>query len=273
MPNVLIQIEHCFISIFTGRLYCNATFDTVRCWGVTLAGTRTYGDCPKSLPQSELFSPDGFSFKDCTKNGTWWTHPATGRPWTNYTTCIQQAKLEIWCRVLHVATQYATICNYAWMFCEGLYLHSIIAFAFTNQKRLLIICCVIGWVVPLLPTAIYAIVHATVSTDEKLSSCWKNTSNTMWIPMTPIILSLVLNFIFLINILRILLSKLRAVNSNETHQYRRTARACLILIPLLGVQYIMMPFQPSGDAFAYKIITAILISYQVTYNIIVKPCL
>ncbi|KAK3103566.1 hypothetical protein FSP39_020202, partial [Pinctada imbricata] len=199
-----------------GRLYCNATYDTVRCWGVTLAGTRAYGDCPKSLPQSAMFSPDGYSFKDCTKNGTWWTYPSTGKQWTNYTTCIQDKLVRantllyvyisgfavslvlllisliifsifrqlkctrvsmhkhlfasyivnavlwipyyttlmdvqivernpVWCRVLHVITQYATICNYAWMFCEGLYLHSIIAFAFTNQKRLLIICCVIGW--------------------------------------------------------------------------------------------------------------------------------
>ena len=44
---------------------------------------------------------------------------------------------------------------------------------------------------------------------------------------------------------------------------RRTARACLILIPLFGVQYIIMPFQPDGDTFIYDIFRAVLISYQV----------
>ena len=53
--------------------------------------------------------------------------------------------LQIWCRVLHVFTQYATISNYAWMLCEGLYLQAIIVMVFTNHRRLYIICCVIGW--------------------------------------------------------------------------------------------------------------------------------
>lgn len=38
-----------------------------------------------------------------------------------------------------------------------------------------------------------------------------------------------LNFMFLINIIRVLYKKLTASNTNEPHQYRRAVRATLIL--------------------------------------------
>jgi len=47
--------------------------------------------------------------------------------------------------VLHVLTHYFTLCNYAWMFCEGFYLHALIVVAFTKDKRLLNMCYIIGW--------------------------------------------------------------------------------------------------------------------------------
>ncbi|XP_069108264.1 calcitonin gene-related peptide type 1 receptor-like [Argopecten irradians] len=164
------------------------------------------------------------------------------------------------CQALHVLTQYLTLCNYFWMFCEGFYLHTLIVFAFTNDKRLLVICYLIGWVGPLIPTAVYAAVRG--SKPELRQGCWSRTTAENWILTGPVLVSLVVNFLFLLNILRILLSKLRAVNSSEAHQSRRAARATLILIPLLGLQYFVIPFKPNTASPVYDIISAILTSYQ-----------
>ena len=41
--------------------------------------------------------------------------------------------------------QYLTTCNFFWMFCEGLYLHTVVVVAFVSGNKLLIACCVIGW--------------------------------------------------------------------------------------------------------------------------------
>ncbi|XP_060069397.1 calcitonin gene-related peptide type 1 receptor-like [Ylistrum balloti] len=312
-----------------GGLYCNATFDGWDCWNYTSAGTRIYHDCPTFL-RHKYGRPSGQAFKDCQEDGTWLTHPDTGRIWTNYTLCasnketlqkvisvyysgyslsiiLSVAALLIfsyfrqlhcsrvtlhknlfvtyilsgaawilmyalranpamvkenkpWCQALHVVTQYLTICNYFWMFCEGFYLHTLIVFAFTNDKRLLVICYVIGWVGPLIPTVVYASVRG--SKPELRHGCWSRTTDENWILTGPVVVSLVVNFLFLLNILRILLSKLRAVNSNEAHQSRRAARATLILIPLLGLQYFVIPFQPDTPSPIYDIISAVLTSYQ-----------
>ncbi|XP_060600693.1 calcitonin gene-related peptide type 1 receptor-like isoform X2 [Ruditapes philippinarum] len=169
----------------------------------------------------------------------------------------------IWCQILHVLTHYFTVCNYAWMFCEGFYLHALIVIAFTKDKRLLVLCYLIGWVFPILPTVIYTVIRA-LDTDDNVR-CWTGDSSLHWILAGPINASLIVNFIFSINIMRILLSKLRSVHTNETMQTRRAVRATLILIPLLGLQYIAFPFKPppgSDGEYVYSMISAFLVSFQ-----------
>lgn len=169
----------------------------------------------------------------------------------------------LWCQILHVLTHYFTVCNYAWMFCEGFYLHTLIVIAFTKDKKLLLICYIIGWVFPILPIFIYTVIRAVDS--EESGRCWTGDSNLHWILAGPINASLIVNLAFSFNIMRILLSKLRSVHSNETMQTRRAVRATLILIPLLGLQYIAIPFKPppgSDGEYIYSMISAFLVSFQ-----------
>ncbi|KAL4222163.1 hypothetical protein ACF0H5_018203 [Mactra antiquata] len=169
----------------------------------------------------------------------------------------------LWCQILHVLTHYITVCNYAWMFCEGFYLHALIVITFTKDKKLLIICYLIGWVFPIIPTVIYTVIRALSAEDS--IKCWTGDSSLHWILAVPINASLIINFIFSINIMRILLSKLRSVHTNEAMQTRRAVRATLILIPLLGLQYIAFPFRPppgSDGEYVYMMISAFLVSFQ-----------
>ena len=48
-----------------------------------------------------------------------------------------------------------------------------------------------------------------------------------------------------------------------TYICRRTVRACLILVPLLGIQFLLFPFRPAQDVFEYNIVVAIFTSFQV----------
>ncbi|CAG2188131.1 unnamed protein product [Mytilus edulis] len=146
----------------------------------------------------------------------------------------------VWCRLLHILAQYATSSNYAWMFCEGLYLHTILILAFINEKHVLIMCIIIGW-----------------------GRCWHDQTNLQWIFLGPVALWLALNTFFLVNILRILCTKVSSMS--QSNPLRHTLRATLILIPLLGIQYVAIPFRPVGHEdflYAYNIVSAILVSFQ-----------
>lgn len=168
-----------------------------------------------------------------------------------------------WCRALHVVTQYLVSCNFMWMFCEGFYLHTIIVRAFTSGNRLLLACFVIGWSLPLITTTLYTVVRANLQSES--DGYWLKESRSQWIVSGPILATLLVNFCFLCNIVRVLVTKLRAVNSPDTEQTKKAVRATLILIPLLGLQYMLFPMRPrEGSTLddVYLITVAIVTSLQ-----------
>lgn len=66
----------------------------------------------------------------------------------------------IGCQVLHVILQYFLVCTYFWMFCEGLYLHTILVVAFVSEDKIMKVLYVIGWGIPALLAAVYASLRA-----------------------------------------------------------------------------------------------------------------
>ncbi|KAJ6636447.1 Calcitonin gene-related peptide type 1 receptor, partial [Pseudolycoriella hygida] len=72
------------------QLYCPYRFDGYVCWPRTLAGTTVYEQCPNFVTG---FNDNYLAYKECHKNGTWFTHPETGSEWSNYTTCVDVTDL------------------------------------------------------------------------------------------------------------------------------------------------------------------------------------
>ncbi|XP_036355241.1 calcitonin gene-related peptide type 1 receptor isoform X5 [Octopus sinensis] len=240
----------------TGGNFCESTFDGYLCWNPTKAGERVSQPCP--------LNHAGLAFKDCLPNATWFRHPVTNLPWTDFTSCFIN---HVWCQAVHVITQYTTCSNYFWMFCEGFFMHTLIMNAFSTSCPLLYICHIIGWGIPAVPTIIYSVLRALYGDSKR---CWTGSSRLQWIILGPIILSLLVSLALGANILRMLLSKLRARNTDPYHQtsislFSRGVRATLLLIPLLGLHYFILPLKPEGNEkmeFVYDIISALLISLQ-----------
>ncbi|XP_014661438.1 PREDICTED: calcitonin gene-related peptide type 1 receptor-like [Priapulus caudatus] len=145
----------------------------------------------------------------------------------------------VWCQVLHVVNQYFMSCNYLWMFCEGMYLHTMIVFAFVTEKHIMKLLALVGWGFPALLAIVYGAVRGTMP-DGDLENCWIKESRYMWIITAPLCLSIVV-------------------------RKRKAVRAVLILIPLLGVYYIIMwvpPGEGSNAQVVYQKLLAIFSSFQ-----------
>ncbi|XP_070210532.1 calcitonin gene-related peptide type 1 receptor-like [Littorina saxatilis] len=167
----------------------------------------------------------------------------------------------MWCRLLHVLAQYLTTCNFAWMFCEGLYLHIIMAHAFRTGKTLIRVLLFVGWVDPLILTIIYAAVRGAQQSNTK--ACWLHADTLQWIIFGPVVFSVVVNILILINLVRLLVTKLRQVP--DAPQSRKAVRATLILVPLFGLQYLIFPIRPDEGSPLYDFyhyFVALLISLQ-----------
>ncbi|CAB3372772.1 Hypothetical predicted protein [Cloeon dipterum] len=313
---------------------CPMTFDGWSCWDYTLPGITAVSTCPKYITG---FDSTRFALRKCTENGTWFRHPDTGKPWSNYTTCVDVEDLQfrqivntlyisgysisfvalilslllftcfktlkctriaihvqlftsfalnnlmwiiwyyfvvgdlgtveknsLWCQGLHILLQYLMVSNYAWMFCEGMHLHLALVVVFVKDDVVMRWFYAVGWVLPALLATVYALVRAYGV--EETERCWMEDSHSTWLLTAPVLLSMLANLFFLINVVRVLLTKLHPRSSNPAPRgMRKAVRATLILMPLFGIHHILIPFRPEPRAAGetlYQIFSAFVVSLQ-----------
>lgn len=161
------------------------------------------------------------------------------------------------------------------MFVEGLYLYMLVVETFTGENIKLRVYVIIGWALPVLIVVTWAIVKsfAPVATELQVTTAdpvvlrncpWWSPHSYDWIYQGPAIGVLAVNSVFLLMIMWVLITKLRATNNAETQQYRKATKALLVLIPLLGITYILIITGPAEGVFAtiYDYLTAVLLSTQ-----------
>uniref|UniRef100_H3AX68 Parathyroid hormone 2 receptor n=1 Tax=Latimeria chalumnae TaxID=7897 RepID=H3AX68_LATCH len=148
------------------------------------------------------------------------------------------------CKIAVVLFIYFLVTNYYWILVEGLYLHSLIFMAFFSETKYLWGFTLVGWGIPAVFVASWAIMRA-MTADAR---CWElSAGNTKWIYQAPILAAIGLNFIMFVNTLRILVTKIRetnAVGCDSRKQYRKLAKSTLILILVFGVHYIVFIGMP-----------------------------
>ncbi|XP_028982042.1 diuretic hormone receptor [Diachasma alloeum] len=176
------------------------------------------------------------------------------------------------CVVFFALLHYFHLTNFFWMFVEGLYLYLLVVKTFTGDNIKLRMCLVIGWGVPLLVVVVWGIAKSlTINVDQSIQNValyrhcpWMVNNAFDLLYQVPAIIVLGINVVFLFMIMWVLITKLRSATSVETQQYRKASKALLVLIPLLGVTYILVltgPTEgPMAHVFAYA--RAVLLSSQ-----------
>ncbi|CAG2165126.1 unnamed protein product, partial [Oppiella nova] len=86
--------------------------------------------------------------------------------------CIDRVLIGPKTQIIHVAVHYFMVCNYFWMFCEGLYLHTLLVVAFVSENKILKWFYLLGWAVPICMTAIYATLRSRSHDPKDTHYCW-----------------------------------------------------------------------------------------------------
>ncbi|XP_050691569.1 corticotropin-releasing factor receptor 1-like [Eriocheir sinensis] len=167
------------------------------------------------------------------------------------------------CKMLLAIRMYAQMASISWMFVEGLFLHSRLTSNVFDSGAPFPIYYTIGWGCPL----VFLGAWAAVMTLHYPVHCWTGYGGLpfVWILVAPMVTALLINLMFLVNIIRILVTKLRASDAVETTQVRKAIKATVVLFPLLGITNLLFAVNP-GDRGrlegAYMLTNAILQSSQ-----------
>ncbi|XP_018022303.2 calcitonin receptor-like protein 1 [Hyalella azteca] len=138
------------------------------------------------------------------------------------------------CESFYILLEYARTAMFLWMFIEGHYLHSMLTITVFSDRPNFIFYYVLGWGLPVVMTAVWAAV--TVTHHSTTQCMWGySLSPYFWILEGPRLAIILTNLLFLLNILRVLITKLKASVSTETQQVKKAVRAAIVLLPLLGI--------------------------------------
>ncbi|XP_053594603.1 vasoactive intestinal polypeptide receptor 1 isoform X2 [Microplitis demolitor] len=140
------------------------------------------------------------------------------------------------CKAITSLWQYSIVANYTWIFIEGLYLHNLIFFSFTDTSTI-IYYIIFGWILPATVVTVWIILRII----EEDTLCWTTHNNPSFflVIRIPIIVSIMFNFVLFINIVRVLLVKMRTsvYLQRKKMRYGKWAKSTLILVPLFGAHY------------------------------------
>uniref|UniRef100_A0AAQ5Z5R6 Vasoactive intestinal peptide receptor 1b n=1 Tax=Amphiprion ocellaris TaxID=80972 RepID=A0AAQ5Z5R6_AMPOC len=152
---------------------------------------------------------------------------------------------SVGCKAVIVFFQYCIMASFFWLLVEGLYLHALLAVSFFSERKYFWAYILIGWGGPTIFITAWSIAKAYYNDV----GCWdiiENTDMFWWIIKTPILASILMNFILFICIIRILRQKINCpdIGRNESNQYSRLAKSTLLLIPLFGINFLVFAFIP-----------------------------
>ncbi|XP_008920651.2 growth hormone-releasing hormone receptor [Manacus vitellinus] len=157
------------------------------------------------------------------------------------------------CKISVVFCHYFMMTNFMWLLVEALYLNCLLLSSLSHGRRYFWWLVLFGWGFPTLFTLTWIL--AKFYFED--TACWdiNEGSPYWWLIKGPIIISVGVNFVLFVNIIRILLKKLdpRQINFNNSSQYRRLSRATLLLIPLFGTHYIVFNFLPEYTSLGVRL--------------------
>ncbi|KAM9791871.1 pituitary adenylate cyclase-activating polypeptide type I receptor-like isoform 2-T2 [Syngnathus typhle] len=149
--------------------------------------------------------------------------------------------------------QFSILANYFWLLVEGMYLQTLLALTFVSQRKYFWWYILIGWGLPSIILILWVL--SRFFYDDR--GCWDDTDNVgiWWIIKGPITATLLVNIIIFINVIRILVQKLKssAMSGNNDTGHFILAKSTLFLIPLFGMHYTLFAFLPENTGVAARL--------------------
>ncbi|KAJ9576078.1 hypothetical protein L9F63_007043, partial [Diploptera punctata] len=155
---------------------------------------------------------------------------------------------SVWCRTVSFMEKLSCSAVYSCMLLEGIFLHRIIADAFKGEPNMKYY-----YIVAVGITCIPVAIWTSFTAVNNNINCWQVDINSYnYIVDGPRLATLAINALLMFDIVRVLCTKLKRINTAKAQHMRRMTRATILLIPLFGVQFLITTQRPVDDDCVYE---------------------
>ncbi|XP_074607789.1 adhesion G-protein coupled receptor D1-like isoform X5 [Acropora palmata] len=157
------------------------------------------------------------------------------------------------CVAVAAMVQYFLMAAFCWMLVEGVYLYLFVVKVYNVSDKLKI-CHGVSWSVPAVMVILTLSVASGKDGVESFVSekyCWMSTSSGLiWVFVSFFVFIEVLNIAILVRVIKEMTS-IEQVKDSHADQIRLGIRACVVLIPLLGITWLFGLLSSTHKAFVY----------------------
>ncbi|XP_015757727.1 PREDICTED: adhesion G protein-coupled receptor L4-like [Acropora digitifera] len=157
------------------------------------------------------------------------------------------------CVAVAAMVQYFLMAAFCWMLVEGVYLYLFVVKVYNVSDKLKL-CHGVSWSVPAVMVILTLSVASGTDGVESFVSekyCWMSTSSGLiWVFVSFFVFIEVLNIAILVRVIKEMTS-IEQVKDSHADQIRLGIRACVVLIPLLGITWLFGLLSSTHKAFVY----------------------
>ncbi|KAJ7361933.1 hypothetical protein OS493_014580 [Desmophyllum pertusum] len=157
------------------------------------------------------------------------------------------------CVTVAALMQYFLMAAFCWMLVEGIYLYFFVVKVY-NINNKMSIYHVMSWGVPAVVVAISLSIAAGEEGIQSFVSnkyCWMSSANRLiWIFAAFVVMVEVFNLLILVRVIKEM-TTMQPTGDKHAQQIRIGIRACVVMIPLLGVTWLFGLVSPLHKAFVY----------------------
>ncbi|XP_078381920.1 uncharacterized protein LOC144664634 isoform X2 [Oculina patagonica] len=157
------------------------------------------------------------------------------------------------CVAVAALMQYFLMAAFCWMLVEGIYLYFFVVKVY-NINNKMTIYHVMSWCFPAVMVAMSLSIAAGKDGIQSFVSdayCWMSSANDlMWIFVAFVVMIEVVNMLLLVRVIKEM-TTMQSTGDNHIQQIRIGIKACVVMVPLLGVTWLFGLLTPLHKAFVY----------------------
>ncbi|XP_046577895.1 adhesion G-protein coupled receptor D1-like [Haliotis rubra] len=161
-------------------------------------------------------------------------------------------KSQVLCKVVAISMHFFFMAGFTWMMLEGLCLYLSCLRSHHNYGDMRLKYAVIGWGVPIIIVILSVGIQFPHYGDGPGDSCWLSAEHGLiWAFMAPMLLIVIFNLIILGLVIKVFLTLKANSQKTEAARIRASLRAMSMLLPLLGVTWLISILVPYSTIFHY----------------------